>query len=160
MARTHTKNAKSTYKLRLHILNNGGQKFFISYLLCVWSAQICSPRLDLFLTERFFLSILFRVPMGHGKSWKSSGHGKVMEKSWNLNGHGKVMEFLKINILRTFCSLFCSHLLKHPYLVDTLMSTNLQKFEETILLAYFKFVFRFELSLTVIVKNLSQPVKF
>ena len=36
------------YKLRLHMLNNGGQKFFISFLFCVMSAQICSPRLDLF----------------------------------------------------------------------------------------------------------------
>ena len=27
------------------------------------------------------------------KSWKMTGHGKVMEKSWKIIGHGKVMEF-------------------------------------------------------------------
>ena len=40
------------YKLRLHILNNGGQKIFISLLLCVWSAQICSPCLDPFFNRK------------------------------------------------------------------------------------------------------------
>ena len=53
---TYTYEKCKIYKLRLHILNNGGQKIFISFLLCVWSAQICSPRLyRYFLTERFFL---------------------------------------------------------------------------------------------------------
>ena len=38
----------------MHILNNGGQKIVISFLLCVWSAQICSPRLDLFFNRKVF----------------------------------------------------------------------------------------------------------
>ena len=38
----------------MHILNNGGQKIFISFLLCVWSAQISSPRLDLFFNRKVF----------------------------------------------------------------------------------------------------------
>ena len=42
------------YKFGMHILNNGGQKIFISFLLCVWSAQICSPRLDLFFNRKVF----------------------------------------------------------------------------------------------------------
>ena len=42
------------YKLRLHILNNGGQKIFISFLLCVWSAQIYSSRLDQFFNRKVF----------------------------------------------------------------------------------------------------------
>ena len=35
-------------------LNNGGQKIFISFLLCVWLAELGPPRLDSFLTDRFF----------------------------------------------------------------------------------------------------------
>ena len=35
-----------------------------------------------------------RVPTGHGKSWKSSGHGKVMEFKWSWKSHG----ILKISI--------------------------------------------------------------
>ena len=42
------------YKFGMHILNNGGQKIFISFLLWVWSAQICSPRLDLFFNRKVF----------------------------------------------------------------------------------------------------------
>ena len=42
------------YKFGMHILNNGGQKIFISCLLCVWSAQISSPRLDLFFNRKVF----------------------------------------------------------------------------------------------------------
>ena len=30
-------------------------EIFISFLLCVWSAQICSPRLDLFFNRKVFL---------------------------------------------------------------------------------------------------------
>ena len=51
---TYTYEKCKIYKLRLHILNNGGQKIFISFLLCVWSAQICSPRLDLFFNRKVF----------------------------------------------------------------------------------------------------------
>ena len=38
----------------MHILNNGGQKIFISFLLCVWLVQICSPRLDVFFNRKVF----------------------------------------------------------------------------------------------------------
>ena len=37
-----------------YILNNGGQKIFISFLLCVWLAQISSPRLDQFFNQKVF----------------------------------------------------------------------------------------------------------
>ena len=56
---TYTYEKCKIYKLRLHILNNGGQKIFISSLLCVWSAQICSPRLDLFFNRKVFSFNIF-----------------------------------------------------------------------------------------------------
>ena len=42
----------------MYILNNGGQKIFISFLLCVWLAELGPPRLDLFFKPiGFFLLI-------------------------------------------------------------------------------------------------------
>ena len=55
VARTHTKNANSTnYVCIIFILNNGGQKIFISSLLCVWLAQFFPRLTDLFFNRKVF----------------------------------------------------------------------------------------------------------
>ena len=37
-----------------YILNNGGQKIFISFLLCVWLAQFYPRLIDLFFNRKVF----------------------------------------------------------------------------------------------------------
>ena len=88
-ARTEAGMGGATGTPRSLVLNNGGQKIFISFLLCVWLVQFCLQRIDLFLNRKVFSFITIYFNRHYGIAYYVASHHIAL--NWKPDHIDKVL---------------------------------------------------------------------